>query len=311
MFDFEAIYNSIADENSGQKKLDINSVLSVYYGFSPEGYYRLSFLSKTAPPAMMSTKLLRVVQGREKSEMYWTCFDLINIEIKKVFYTFCTNLIESIDSIDDESIALKQLWKRYAAWRSLFQKELKDTVPLEVVQGLFGELYFFRKYMAIQYGINKAVASWTGPEGKSKDYSVGQTWYEIKTVGAKASEVKISSIAQLDSDFDGKLVIIKAESMSKEFSNGESSIGELLFEILKDITDPEVENSFLTKFSTYGIDLSDECMDRKFDVKSNGMNFYTVNDSFPKITSKTVPYSEVTGVEYTLSISGIEGFKEK
>ena len=46
MIDFEKIYDSFTDELAGnQKRLDVNTVLGVYYGVSSDGCLRLSFLS--------------------------------------------------------------------------------------------------------------------------------------------------------------------------------------------------------------------------------------------------------------------------
>ena len=97
--DFELIYKTLSAEAlANQKKLDINAAIGVFYGISPEGYFRLAFMSSVLAPKLESTRLLRVTQGKEKEGVYWTCFDLLNMDAKKVFYTFCNNLIEAIDS---------------------------------------------------------------------------------------------------------------------------------------------------------------------------------------------------------------------
>lgn len=218
MIDFESIYKAISAEAvANQKKLSIDSSLGVFYGISPEGYYRLAFMSSIAAPKMESTRLLRVTQGKENDDVFWTCFDLLNMDAKKVFYTFCANLIESIVSIKDETIALRQLKVRYITWKAMFKNEITKAIPKEIVQGLFGEMYYLKNEMFPQYGVNDSVKAWSGPDGKSKDFSIGTTWYEIKTVGANATTVRISSLTQLSSENVGHLVILKAEGMSEEF----------------------------------------------------------------------------------------------
>ena len=307
--DFESIYKALAAEAvANQKKLDIDSSLGVFYGISPEGYFRLAFMSSIAAPKMESTRLLRVTQGKEKEGVFWTCFDLLNMDAKKVFYTFCTNLIESIVSIKDEVTALKQLKVRYVTWKAMFKNEITKAIPKEKVQGLFGEMYYLKQVMFPQYGVNDSIKAWSGPDGKSKDFSIGTMWYEIKTVGANATTVKISSLTQLSSENTGSLVIIKAEGMSEEFSNGNSSIEELFKGIMIQIDDYDIQQIFLNKFCSCGVDLSDECLDLKFDVKS--IRHYKVNEDFPKITEKTAPYTEIVGVTYELSISAIEKYAE-
>lgn len=307
--DFELIYKTLSAEAlANQKKLDINTSIGVFYGISPEGYFRLAFMSTVAAPKLESTRLLRVTQGEEKEGVYWTCFDLLNMDAKKVFYTFCNNLIEAIVSIKEETEALKQLRKRYITWKSMFKNEITKAVPKEIVQGLFGEMYYLKQVMFPKYGVNESVKAWSGPDKKSKDFSIGTEWYEIKTVGANASNVKISSLTQLSSDYKGDLVIIKVEGMSDEFTNGDSSIGELFKGIMLQIDDPAIEDIFVNKFCSCGVELSDECLDLKFDVKF--LRHYKVDEEFPKITEKTAPYTEIVSVTYELSISAIEKFAE-
>lgn len=313
MVDFEQIYTQLASDLSAtQKKLDVESPLNVYYGISEEGYYRLSFMSKSKCVPIDSTKTLRVLQGYEKDEVYWTCFDLLNMEAKKVFYTFCQNLVEAVIGQTNEKDALMALKKRYNTWKTLFKKDFSENIPLEKLQGLYGELFFLKNHMISKYGIESSIKSWGGPEFLSKDFSIGTDWYEIKTIGANSQNIKISSLAQLSSSYPGRLVAIKVESMADEFNNGESSIGDLLSSILEQVNSAESEKILLDKIAQFcnenGIELNDVCMAKKFDVKS--IKYYIVNGDFPRITEQTVPYSEITAVEYVLSIAAIEKYEE-
>ena len=143
MIDFEGIYNQLTVEVAGsQKRLEINTPLGVFYGMSAEGYLRLSFLSSMPAPKLESTKFLRVYQGRESDGVYWTCFDLLQPEAKKVYFTFCANLIESVLNTLTEKEALANLKKRYIIWKSMFRKEIKSALPREVIQGLFVYIEF-------------------------------------------------------------------------------------------------------------------------------------------------------------------------
>ena len=305
----EEIYGSLTDELSGnQKRMSVNSVLSVYYGISHDGYLRLSFMSVAAAPKIESTKLLRVTQGAESPTVYWTCFDLLQHDAKKVFFAFCENLIETISDEFDEKKALIALKKRYTTWKALFRKERDSKISKEILQGLFGELYFLKKYMLDKYAADIAVQAWSGPDSKSKDFAVGNEWYEIKTAGANATTVKISSLTQLSSEFPGHLAIVKVEAMSEQFDNGESSVSDLFNYILNQINDETIEGIFLSKLSSYGIDISDESFTEKFDVKS--MNLYGVDESFPRLTEKEVTRTEICDVTYSLIINSLKPYLE-
>lgn len=309
MIDFESMYGSLTNELSGnQKKLNIHSVIGVYYGLSKDGNYRIAFLSSSVAPKIESTKMLRVTQGEEAANTYWTCFDLLQHDAKKVFFTFCANLIDAVTDIYDEQKALYALKKRYITWKTMFRRDSANKLSREVLQGLFGELYFMKKYMLGRFGAAVAVQAWSGPDFKSKDYAVDTEWFEVKTVGANTTTVHISSLAQLSSDHDGHLIVVKAESMSDQFSNGESSIEELFNYIFAQINDETAEGIFLSKLSAFGFDSSDESFMSKFDVKS--MTSYKVSGDFPRLTEKDITRPEICDVSYSLIINSLKDYKE-
>ena len=309
MIDFESMYGSLTNELSGnQKKLNIHSVIGVYYGLSKDGNYRIAFLSSSVAPKIESTKMLRVTQGEEAANTYWTCFDLLQHDAKKVFFTFCANLIDAVTDIYDEQKALYALKKRYITWKTMFRRDSANKLSREVLQGLFGELYFMKKYMLNRFGAAVAVQAWSGPDFKSKDYAVDTEWFEVKTVGANTTTVHISSLAQLSSDHDGHLIVVKAEAMSDQFSNGESSIEELFNYIFAQINDETAEGIFLSKLSAFGFDSSDESFMSKFDVKS--MTSYKVSGDFPRLTEKDITRPEICDVSYSLIINSLKDYKE-
>ena len=309
MIDFESMYGSLTNELSGnQKKLNIHSVIGVYYGLSKDGNYRIAFLSSSVAPKIESTKMLRVTQGEEAANTYWTCFDLLQHDAKKVFFTFCANLIDAVTDIYDEQKALYALKKRYITWKTMFRRDSANKLSREVLQGLFGELYFMKKYMLNRFGAAVAVQAWSGPDFKSKDYAVDTEWFEVKTVGANTTTVHISSLAQLSSDHDGHLIVVKAEAMSDQFSNGESSIEELFNYIFAQINDETAEGIFLSKLSAFGFDSSDESFMSKFDVKS--MTSYKVSGEFTRLTEKDITRPEICDVSYSLIINSLKDYTE-
>lgn len=306
---FEDIYNALTEELSGsQRRIAVHSALSVYYGVSTDGYLRLSFMSVGVAPKIESTRFLRVTQGAESATVYWTCFDLLQPDAKKVFFTFCDNLIEAITDVIDEKTALQTLKKRYTTWKAMFRREHENKISKEALQGLYGELYFLKNHMLSAYGSVAAVQSWSGPDAKSKDFSINNEWYEIKTAGANATTIKISSLTQLSSSCPGHLVVIKVEAMSDQFDNGEACVGDLFKYILSQISDETVEGIFLSKLSSYGFDLSDESFMAKFDVKS--LKSYAVDGDFPRLTEKEVPRPEICDVSYSLIINSLAPYLE-
>lgn len=310
MIDFHEIYKGVSSQAIGhQKKLSVNSCLEVFFGYSFDGNLRLSFLSKSAPPKIESTKILHVVQGRENKDTYWTSFDLLDTELRDAYFSFCENMIDSISAIDNESRALNLLKRRFVTWKTLFQKSSSHDISREKLFGLFGELTVLKDVIAPKYGINVAVQSWGGPAMQSKDFTVGNTWYEVKAIGSNTDSIHISSLTQLVSEYAGHLTVVRIEPVSPEFKGKCSAIIDLVKEILLKISDENIENMLINKLHAIGIDNFGNSIADRFDLKS--VTSYTVNDEFPRITPKNVPYSEIIGVQYEISSAAISRFIEE
>ena len=308
MNDFRVLFEeSKIKQSTNLWKLDVELPLSVYYGMTENGHCRIAFMSNVKQPKMVGTKLIEIYQVTEGTDVYWTYIDLVDSEASQVFCIFCSALVECVSKCDNTKIALMTLQREYQTWKLLFRSERKQLTR-EQIQGLFGELYFLHVYLKDMIGIEKAVSSWSGPEATSKDFSFDKTWVEVKTVGALAESVKISSLAQLSAKEEGKLVLIRVEKMADEFSNGLSSVSELFSEILKDINGDEVlEKEFLMKMGIFNLDISDSCFKMKFSFKA--INYYKVDDVFPRLTEEDITRPEITGVRYLLNIAMLDKYK--
>ena len=307
--DFQQIYSQISIQEPGtQKRLDIASCLGVFVGFNHSGNLRLSFLSTIPSPKLESTKLLRVLQSVEKKSSFWISFELLDANANDEFFTFCENMIEAVVDVQDEKQALNKLKRRYFTWRSLFQKNSEKHLPQELLQGLYGELYYLSTKLIPAYGAKTAVSSWGGPDLQSKDFTIGNTWFELKTIGSTVDRVHISSITQLDSDNEGHLVVIRVEAVSPEYEDNNCKITKLITDILNEIDDDETENSFVAKLNNLGVNMF-ECKNYK-GFRLLSMDTYLVDNSFPRICRKDLLHEEIIGVQYDLSLASIHPFKE-
>ena len=301
------LFESVSNEAGSQKKIDVDTILKIYYGLNKGGNLRLSFLSTVPSPKMESTKLLHVLQAQELEGAYWTSFDLLQSTAKQAFFSFCCDLVESVDGIQDERKALILLKNRFHIWKTMFKRE-RDKITDEVIKGLLGELYFIDTTLAPKYGITAAIEAWSGAERATKDFSINEDWFEIKAVSASAVSVKITSIAQLSSDVPGHLIIIRLEQMSEVFSDGQSSVGELMQSILKKIDLDETRDLFIKKLLAYGFDLSDSCCSQKYKIMSAPS--YCVKEGFPRLVETDIKYPEICKLSYEIIINSIERFKE-
>ena len=97
--------------------------------------------------------------------------------------------------------------------------------------------------------------------------------------------------------------------MSKEYDNGECSVAQLFSFILDKVSDEAIKDSFVEKISQYGYNV-ENCDVNYSKYRVSSLNFYHVDESFPKITPKEVPRNEIVRVQYELSISAIEKYLE-
>lgn len=310
MIDFREIYKDLSNQMSGnQRKIPVDSCLEVFFGFSFDGNLRLSFMSKKAPPAIESTTILHVVQGRENTDTYWTSFDLLNADLKEAYFSFCENLIESVVGVRDEAEGLDLLKRRFVTWKKLFQKASGKDVSKEKLMGIFGELKVLKEIIGPRFGVKTAIQAWGGPDMQSKDFTLRDTWYEVKTIGANADSIHVSSLTQLSSEVVGHLAVVRVESVSPEFGGKCSALIDIINEILLMVSDESIENLFIGKIQRLGIDVLGMEIPYRFDIKS--INSYIVEDGFPRITEKTVPFSEITEVNYVISAASIKRFLEE
>lgn len=301
---FAQIENNLVNE---QRRIHVNSSLKVYYGITIDKLFRISFISTIRPFELESTKEIKVTQGKEIDNVYWTCFDLLNDDVKNIFFVFCDSIVESIVDYKDDLEALRSLRERYYSWKLLLRS--KGKMPYEIYQGLYGELYFLKTELANKVGIEKAILSWVGPEGYSKDFSINDTWFEIKTIGTSSTSVRINSLAQLESNVNGHLVIIIVEKMSDQFENELCCVSTLYRSILNQINSHEIRENFINKVLKYGfIDDETALNNTRFDVKD--INYYSVDSKFPKLTRETIKMSAISQVTYDLIISAIEKYME-
>ena len=299
----------LQQSNGDQKRLDIESAISIYFGYSQEGYIRLSFLSSLKPFKVESTANLQVSYNDDPTGAFWSHFDLIDKNQEVVFISFVKNLIESASYCITEEQALRAVKQRFITWKSLFKKNVTASIPSMVVQGVYGELLFLYTYMIPRYGVEKSIMAWAGPEGKRKDFAIDDCWYEIKTIGANTSKVHISSMSQLSSDKPGRLVVIKVEAFADQYDGDYSCVADLFNKIKDEIKDEAIENVFYSRFSLTGIVQSDEAMNLKF--KSKEQFHYIVDEAFPKITESTKPYPEICDAEYDLSLNALDEYLER
>ncbi len=284
----------------------VNSSIGVFYGYHSGMNYRLAFMSSVEPPQLHSTASIRIFQWNESENIYWTCFDLIDSSAKTIFYKFGNDLIESVNANGNENVSLMAMKNRFFIWKKMF-KSLKSQMSDESYKGLFGELYFIQERLILDYGVDETIKMWSGAESTNKDFSTGTNWFEVKTISSSRNAVAISSMEQLESDNDGKLVVVKTEKMSNQYDDGKCTVRQLINLIMNQIDDDSIKDMFVDKLVLYGFD---EETTQNTTYKVVKINSYRVSGDFPRVTRNKIPYNAITKLSYELSLSAIDNYLE-
>jgi hypothetical protein len=126
-------------------------------------------------------------------------FKLLNFQHKDIFTVLCEDLITSIAKETNERKLVKEILNRFEKWKSLFNKIGLQGLTPEEQRGLFGELYFLRKYLLFNRNFLEVVNTWIGTERQVRDFQSGTWALEVKTThGNNHQKVHISSERQLD-----------------------------------------------------------------------------------------------------------------
>ncbi len=291
-----------------QYPINLKGAVRAYYGINKDGFYRISFLSSKSPDIKGVTKNINVVQGSSNENNYWTCFDLKNDSLLSVFCTFGEDLISCVIDETNEFVALTRLRSRFNTWLALFRKTRTPLSP-ERAMGLYGELYFIKRYLSKKYSPEEAIKCWSGPEKYSKDFAINDMWYEIKTINVGSTVAKISSIQQLSSDNIGKLIVIRVEEMADTYDEKDSTINKLCQSIISSILDQEIKDLFLIKLSEIGYDFCDDLGDKNYHVHK--MESYVVDENFPALRENDIKSEAINNVSYELILKLIKDCMEE
>lgn len=283
-------------------RVDPQHPLELYIGLDEKGHKAIELRQKFTYKKVLSSGAIEVNQYKKDS--YNTIrFSLTNDEISGLFYKFCDDLVDQTRMLEEQSEGYHTIVNRYYQWKKLFNLSKNSMLTEAEIMGLIGELLFLKDYLFNKIGVTAALNSWSGQELTHKDFSCGDTWYEVKAISSGKTDVKISSLEQLDSENIGELVVFSLEKMSEEFAG--VSLNKLILQISNMLTVESEKELFLNKVAIQGYTYSDYYDSYVYAV--NSTKRYLVTDGFPILTKKHVP-NEIVKASYSIDLVQIEKF---
>lgn len=246
---------------------------------------------------------IEILADEKHPEKQFLLILLLNNQHKDIFSALCEDLINQVAEVTEEVDLVNQLLLRLEKWRLLFERLGQQGLSEEAQRGLYGELYFLRKFLNLSGNLEFCVNSWKGPEKAVQDFQAADWAVEVKTThGKNHQKLQIASERQLDTSFVPNIFLYHL-SLDVRQNHGEGLNG-----IVNDITiqlnnNPIASNAFRVKLleADY-FDIHTELYnENRYSIRQE--NIYRVTGDFPRIIESQVP-SGVGDVRYSLIVSG-------
>jgi hypothetical protein len=227
---------------------------------------------------------------------------LVDKQFKDVFDVLVADVINAIINESDIKVILKNFTNRLIKWQTLFEKFQQQGLIPEDQRGLYGELYFMRKFLQANPDFKNVVISWIGSEKQIRDYQFGRWSVEVKTThGNNHQKVHISSERQLDTTYLDNLFLYHL-SLELRQQSGETlnQIVDTVIEILS--SDFTALRSFRNKLIEGGFFDHHRNLYSDIGYFIRQEDFYKVENSFPRIEERDIR-NGVGDVKYSIVIS--------
>ena len=115
----------------------------------------------------------------------------------EIFAQLCLDIISATVNSPTEAVALSTVIRRAWKWHSLLRSGGSNRLSEAEQQGLIGELLMLRRLIDA-CGALEALSFWRGPLDEPKDFRIGVSAIEVKTLRGGRHSIEITSAHQLD-----------------------------------------------------------------------------------------------------------------
>jgi len=288
------------------RELDPALATRMVYGADEVGRLSFGLITHQPPGLPQLSDAVAIVRAEREHDGTWILLlTLDDARFSEVFMRLCSHVHSKVSQSETEAAGLATAMECFAEWRQLFQASKKRVLSLEECRGLFAELDFGFNVLSQRVGPSVVVEGWQGPYGSDQDFQFLDVHYEVKSRHATTHALRIASEYQLDGD-NIILVCVEVADSAKALP-GFISLTDLVAQskglVALDGGDVEVFDSALDEL---GFDPSEEVYRQTY-FSSRGLDYYAVDDQFPRITPRTVAPG-VSGVKYRLDLTALDEF---
>ena len=229
-------------------------------------------------------------------------FKLLNFEHKDIFAVLCEDLIMSIANETNEKKIIREVLNRFEKWKSLFSKIGLQGLKPEEQRGLYGELYFLRKFLRKNNDFISVVNTWIGTAKEVRDFQSNSWAVEVKTThGNNHQKVHISSERQLDISNLENLFLYHISL--EQLQNSDETLNDIVDSVSEILRTETISlNKFKSKLYEVGYFDLQRNLYENIGYRIRQDDYYKVENDFPRIEENDIRPG-VGDVKYSIILS--------
>lgn len=305
--DVVTIWEDLLHRKEGrQRLLVVGHPLKIHFGDGDNGEPIFFVRSVIKPRKPEISAAVRVDVGRRYDGQWAMTFALADVRFKKTFMSLCWDLAERTKDATSEDEGLSLFAAALGEWKKLLTFHDSDTLSEAQVRGLIAEMWFGFVSGQIHAPLPVIQQAWKGPFGSDQDFRFTHHSYEVKSVHADSTTVRISSAEQLNMPSMDLVLVTLTETPEKV--DGSWTLRELIEHV------EELHSGDLPSLELLGAKLEHKLRVNKSNpyydehhylpVKSEG---FSVTVNFPSIRSSSIA-TDVVDVSYSIKIQAMQPF---
>ena len=220
-----------------------------------------------------------------------------------LFDALVTDVAEVASRGSDDRDAARRVAGRVRRWQT-FLRASGTGLSGEQQRGLYGELYFLRRFLLPNVEHSRAVASWVGPRGAHQDFSFGVLAIEAKTTNANQHQVvRITSERQLDTTALDELVVFHLSVDGREGSG--VTLPELVEGLRSDLSGSALDAFEDLLFTAGYLDAHARLYVTGYTIRE--ANLFRVREGFPRLVEADCAPG-VGDVTYSIGLGALQAF---
>ena len=211
-------------------RFDENCGAEVFVGMTRSGE-RCLLLSKAAPlKKPIEKERLRLLYDRSVPGLVLLLSD---DSYSDLFDELISSMYAVVKDLAPEQSAVDEFRGHFIKWATFFDSDFESDLSVDAVVGLIGELKILKDLIstADESSVNALLESWRGPYDEAQDFVLEDRLIEVKTIGMRSRQIKISSLHQLSAE-PGKEFDLLVNTTFRDGENGQSIGG--LVRIIRD-----------------------------------------------------------------------------